>query len=246
MSQEMGHTCCAVTGNGTQAEEGAPIKDVRKMLAAYKNLTWSVINLVNAPRGRTYDQQRDRLLLKAEQRQQFVAVAEHIVANHLALGALGELSLRLSDSQLAITARNSQLGRLAEADIMTCPTRLDKPDEAAALHLHWHRQLYLETPARAVLLGHPPYAMTLANAGRLPVRQLMPEMWAQIGDVTLLSPEEVTTELAAAARRYQAMVIPQVGALLWGCSLDDVTNRAEALEYVSRLTTIAHQTGLTG
>ena len=54
------------------------------MLTAYKNLTWSVVNLVNAPRGRTYDQQRDRLLLKVEQRKQFVAVAQQIVASRLA------------------------------------------------------------------------------------------------------------------------------------------------------------------
>ena len=205
-----------------------------------------MINLVNAPRGRSYNQQRDRLLLKAEQRQQFVAVAQQIVAKGLALGSLGELSLRISDKQLAITVQNSQLGRLAETDIITCSTQLDNPAEAAAPHLHWHRLLYLETPARAVLLGHPPYTITLANAGQLPDRRLMPEMWAQVGDVTLLSPEEVAAELAAAAQRYPAILIPQVGALLWGNSLDDVTNRAEALEYVSRLTTIDQQTRRTG
>ena len=37
------------------------------MFTAYKKLTLTLVDLVNAPRGVTYDQYRDRLLLKVEQ-----------------------------------------------------------------------------------------------------------------------------------------------------------------------------------
>lgn len=208
------------------------------MFAAYKNLVWSVVNLVNSPRGRTYHQQRDRLLLKGQQRQQFVAAAGQIVANRLALGSLGELSLRLAENTLAITAPNSHLAHLAETDIVTCPLAPDKPDTTAAAHLAWHRLIYRETPAQAVLLGHPPYAITLANAGQLPEARLMPAMWATIGGVALLPGPELSP---AALAGQHAALIPHVGALIWGSSLEDVLTRAEALEYVSQLTAIARQ-----
>ncbi len=212
------------------------------MFAAYKNLVWSVVNLVNSPRGRTYHQQRDRLLLKGQEHRQFVAAAGQIVANRLALGSLGELSLRLAENTLAITAPNSHLAHLAETDIVTCPLAPDKPDNTAAAHLAWHRLIYRETSAQAILLGHPQVTITLANAGQLPDAQLMPAMWAKIGGVVLLAESEL---LPATLAGQHVALIPQVGALIWGSSLEDVLIRAEALEYVSQLTAIARQLRLT-
>jgi ribulose-5-phosphate 4-epimerase/fuculose-1-phosphate aldolase len=70
----------------------------------------------------------------------------------------------------------------------------------------------------------------------------MPEMWTQIGEVTLLAAEDIETGLAAAAQRHQVVLIPQVGVLVWDNSLETVADRAEALEYISQLTLIAQQT----
>lgn len=214
------------------------------MLAAYKNLVWSVINLVNAPRGRTYQQQRDRLLLKGQQRQQFIDAAQQITVNRLALGSLAELSLRLSYNTLAITAHYSHLARLTDADIVTCPLDTDVPAESAAPHLSWHRQIYRHTPAEAVLLAHPPHALALANAGYLPEPELMPAMWAITGDVSLLPATEATSAKLPTVHGAHGLLIPYVGILIWGDSLEDVITRVEALEYVSHLTIIARQNNL--
>jgi len=214
------------------------------MLAAYKNLVWNVVNLVNAPRGRTYHQQRDRLWLKGEQRRQFVATAGQIVADGLALAALGELSLRLSATQLAVTAPHCQLGQLTEADLVTCSIQSDKPLATAAPHLPWHRLIYGQTPAQAVLLGHPPYAITLANAGQVPDSALLPEMGAIIGGVTRLPPAEISpAALAETAPRHHVILLPHVGALIWGDSLADVLVRAQTVEYLSRLTVLTGRMG---
>ncbi len=216
------------------------------MLAAYKNLVWSVVNLVNVPRGRTFHQQRDRLLLKDPQRRQFIAMAQKIVTNRLALASLGELSLRLSAHQLAITAQHSQLAQLTEADLVICSMESNSPPETAAPHLLWHRLIYRQTTAQAVLLGHPPYAITLANAGQLPASELMPEMWNIVGEVTLLPQGELSVEtLIDAVQHHHVVLIPHTGALIRGSSLEDVWARVEALEYVSQLTTIARQFTLT-
>lgn len=216
------------------------------MLATYKNLVWSVVNLVNAPRGRTYQQQRDRLLLKGKQHQQFVATMQLIVARRLALGSLAELSIRLSDSSLAITAERRHLAELSETDIITCPIDADAPDESAAPHLRWHRQLYRDTPAEAVLLAHPPHALALANAGLLPNSQATPAMWNIIGGVALLSTaEDSPARLPVALLEQHSILVPHIGVLIWGDSLNNVIVRAEALEFVSQLTLIARQGNLT-
>ena len=212
------------------------------MLAVYKNLVWSVVNLVNAPRGRTYHQQRDRLLLKGQQRQQFIDTAKQIIVNRLALGSLAELSLRLSPNTLAITAHHSHLANLTDADIITCPLDTDTPTEATAPHLVWHRQIYRHTSAEAVLLAHPPHTLALANAGLLPNPQVMPAMGDIIGGATLLPTVAGSpVKLPAAQLKQHAILAPHVGALIWGDSLEDVIRRVEALEYVSQLTIITRQ-----
>jgi|GEM_PF-1026117 len=215
------------------------------MLAVYKNLVWSVINLVNAPRGRTYQQQRDRLLLKGQQRQQFIDAAQQITANRLALGSLAELSLRLSYNTLAITAHYSHLARLTDADIITCPLDTDAPAESAAPHLSWHRQIYHHTPAEVVLLAHPPHTLALVNAGVLPNPQTMPAIADIIGGTTLLPTTAGSpVKLPVALLEQHVILAPHVGVLIWGNSLEDVITRAEALEYVSQLTLIACQSNL--
>jgi ribulose-5-phosphate 4-epimerase/fuculose-1-phosphate aldolase len=40
------------------------------------------------------------------------------------------------------------------------------------------------------------------------------------------------------------MLVPQLGALIWGHSMADLLARAEALEFVSQLTATSYQTGL--
>ncbi|MEW5959342.1 MAG: class II aldolase/adducin family protein [Chloroflexota bacterium] len=215
------------------------------MLKAYKNLTLAIVNLVNAPRGQTYSQYRDKLLLKPEPRQQLIEIAQRVITSQLAQSTHGELSLRLPSDSLAITARDSALDRLAETDIITCSMVIGKSVGLAPRHLDWHRLIYNQTAAQSVLFCQPCYALTLANAGLLPQPRLAVEIFESIANVTLLPMDDLfDTNLAKTVTQHHTVLIPQFGALVWGHSLVDVLGRAGALEYVSQLTSIAYQTGL--
>jgi L-fuculose-phosphate aldolase len=215
------------------------------MLAAYKKLTLAIVDLVNAPRGSAYNQYRNKILLKPAQQKQFIDTAKMVVDRHLTLGTLGELSLRLSPHLLVINAQASHLAYLNETDLVTCSTLPGKPGEAAAPHLNWHRLIYRETPAESVLFCHPPYALTLANAARLPFQEIAPEIGAVIGGVNLIKPSHLTeAHLAQAVQQNHVILVPQLGALVWGNSMVNALVRADALEFVSQLTAIAYQTGL--
>lgn len=215
------------------------------ILTAYKNITLAIVNLVNEPRGYTYNQYRNKILLKPAQQQQFIDTAKMVADRHLALGTLGELSWRLSPHQLVINAQGSHLAYLTETDLVTCSTLPGKPGEAAAPHLNWHRLIYRETPAESVLFCHPPYTLTLANAAKLPLQEIAPEIGAVIGGVNLIKSSDLTeANLAEAVQQNHVILAPQLGALVWGDSMVNVLVRADALEFVCHLTTIAYQTGL--
>jgi ribulose-5-phosphate 4-epimerase/fuculose-1-phosphate aldolase len=215
------------------------------ILTAYKNITLAIVNLVNTPRGSTYNQYRNKILLKPAQQQQFIETAKMVADHHLALGALGELSLRVSPQQLVINAQGSHLAYLTETDLVTCSTLPGKPAEAAAPHLNWHRLIYRETPAESVLFCHPPYSLTLANTAKLPLQETAPEIEAVIGGVNLIKPSYLTeAHLAEVVQQNHVILVPQLGALIWGNSMVNVLVRADALEFVSQLTAIAYQTGL--
>ena len=215
------------------------------ILTAYKNITLAIVNLVNAPRGYTYNQYRNKILLKPAQQQQFIDTAKMVADHHLALGTLGELSLRLSPHQLVINAQSSHLAYLTETDLVICSTLPGKPGELAAPHLNWHRLIYRETPAESVLFCHPPYTLTLANAAKLPLQEIAPEIGAVIGGANLIKPSYLTeANLAEAVQQNHVVLAPQLGALVWGDSMVNALTRADALEFVCHLTTIAYQTGL--
>ena len=107
------------------------------MLAAYKNITLAIVNLVNTPRNKRYDEYRNKLYLKPGQREQLFDAAKMIVTHRLAPGTFGELSSRLLPHQLVITARGSHLAHLAETDLVICSTLVNNPSsDSGALHLN--------------------------------------------------------------------------------------------------------------
>ncbi len=214
------------------------------IFSTYKRITWAIVNLVNGSRGQTQDSYRTKILLKPSQRDQLIQAGELAVTQKLVLSTLGEISLRLNINQLAITTHRSHLGRLEEADFVICSTAGGQPAPLAPPHLTWHQLLYRETKADSVFFGYPPHALTLANTGRLPRPDVAKEIFAEIGGVARLRPDGLSNDrLADVARQHQAIVLPQLGALVWGRSPLDAVTRAEALDYISHLTLLAHQIG---
>jgi ribulose-5-phosphate 4-epimerase/fuculose-1-phosphate aldolase len=156
------------------------------------------------------------------------------------------MSIRITSGQLAINTEASDLGRLQDKDLLVCSMSLYPQLEAAPPHLDWHKIIYKNFSANAVIFGHPPYTMTLANAKLYPLRTVALEIYDKIGGIILLKPEEMTaTHLAKVIDdTHQVILIPGSGILGWGTSLREMVSRIEALEYVCQLTALAYQTGL--
>lgn len=207
------------------------------MLKAYQKLTHTIVDLVNAPRGQSYQQISHKYWLKPVQKQQLIEAGRLAVEQKLALSTGGEISLRLASQHFAITARQSCLSRLENDDsFITCPVTTH-PVEQAPLHLDWHRLIYRETEANGIAFCQPPYTLTLARAHQLPQPDLLPEHYQALGGIIVLSPADLAAEqLIEAARQHHALIFSGVGTLVWGNSPLEAVTRTETLEYLSFLT----------
>ncbi|NOK57719.1 MAG: hypothetical protein GFH27_549303n18 [Chloroflexi bacterium AL-W] len=215
------------------------------MFERYKNITLQLVQFVNAPRQQNYAQYRNKHLLKEPQEQELITTGRLLVERGLVHATTGELSLRLETSQLVVNTLGSDLAQLTDQHFVIGALDNDKVLDDATRHLDWHRIIYAKAPAQAVVLCQPPCALTLANAQRLPEQPVAPEIFQSIGEVRMIHADEILAENSTAMfDMHQALLIPGIGALVWGTSLSDVARRAEALEYVARLTTLMYQTGL--
>lgn len=208
------------------------------MFTAYKNLTLAIVRFVNAPRQQNYEHYRHKYLLKPTQKAELLEAGRLVVERRLAQAGTGEISLRLSSDQLASNARHRDLARLDDEQLLI--TSLEQTGPAAPRHLAWHQAVYAGTAAQGVVLGQPPYTLVLAHSGLSPLEVIAPEIAEAIGGITLLSGSEATTEaLPDLASHHHALIVPQVGALVWGSSLPDAVARLEALEYLCQLTALS-------
>jgi ribulose-5-phosphate 4-epimerase/fuculose-1-phosphate aldolase len=218
---------------------------IQKILTAYKKLTLNLVHLVNAPREQNHNQYLAKLLLKQPQKQAFLEAGQLAVERKLVHPSTGEMSIRITSGQLVVNTESSDLGRLLDQDFLVCSVSLQTQLEAAPPHLDWHKVIYHNSSASAVILGHPPYTMTLANAKVYPLRTVALEIYDKIGGVILLRPEDMSAEhLAKVIDTHHAILIPGIGTLVWDASLREAVSRVEALEYVCQLTALAYQTGL--
>ena len=215
------------------------------MFTAYRNLTLALLRLVNAPRGQNSNQYRSNILLKASQKADLITAGRLAVERKLAHASTGEISLRLQTSQLAINTRASDLYRLTDADFVACAVTSPEPVETAPDHLLWHQLIYQAAPAQSVLFCQPFYTALLANAATLPRETIAPEIFKAVGGVLLVQHTDVKDDFSAkTVNDHHAFMIPGIGAIVWGTSPFDAIHRAEALEYVGRLTVMTRQIGI--
>lgn len=217
------------------------------MFNTYRRLTWAVVRLVNAPRSHSPVQRAQQLLLKPAQRQKLIEAGRLIYERGLSASTTGALSLRLDNGRLAITTAQADLANLSEASMTVCPVVSARPAGANVAHLAWHRAIYQDQPAaQGIVWCQPVYTMVLLGAGLIPQPEWAPEVAGRAGGMALLpaSTAALPADLAGAAGTHHALLLPGSGALVWGDSLAEAVHRAEALEYLARLTVTARQADL--
>ncbi|HEC23560.1 MAG TPA: class II aldolase/adducin family protein [Chloroflexi bacterium] len=215
------------------------------MLDTYRRVTLAIVRMVNSLRGGTYAQAGE-LLLTPRDYEQVSEAGRLAFERELVYPTIGELSLRLRGERMVITRAGADFASLEKESLLVCSLQPGKPVGSAPRRLEWHRAVYAATSAGGVLICQPPHTI-LATLADLPLRsEWAPEIFEAIGGVVSSGelPLAETAPVAEAASEGHAVLLPGVGALVWGDSPLDAVYRAGALEYIARLAFLAHQGGL--
>ncbi|MFA4908072.1 MAG: class II aldolase/adducin family protein [Candidatus Omnitrophota bacterium] len=154
----------------------------------------------------------------------------------MAVAASGNLSVRLDDKRIIITASGSRLGRLSAED-MVCVglvSGLAEEDRTPSSELPMHRMIYKEFPEiNAVLHCHPPFANGYFSV-RDSFKPLTFEASFYLGDVPVVPQDTPTVtrpqEITAALRQGNLIVLKNHGIVSAAGDMAKALDLAQTLE----------------
>jgi L-fuculose-phosphate aldolase len=176
-------------------------------------------------------------------RAELVRYSTRLVADGLAIGSAGNISVRAGDA-VAITPSGLDYQLLTPADIClvgpgVAATAGRRPSSETPMHL----AVYAATGAAAVVHTHSPEVVALSAAcTELPAVHYA--ITALGGPVPVAPYQRFgSAELAAAATQAAggrtAVILQNHGAVTWGCGLDEAYQRAGLLEWLARVYRLA-------
>ncbi len=194
------------------------------------------------------------------------AACRRLHARGLLAGAEGNLSLRLRNGELLVTASGVDKGTVTAHDVLHLhadgtmrhhdtphePPRDTQPVVAGrrpSSELAMHLACYAaRADVRAVVHAHPPVATGFATAGRALPDNVLPEVPVVVGPValvpygrpgTLALPQAMAPYLAG----HDAFLLANHGVTAVGKSLEDALLRLESVEQAARIVLVAELLG---
>jgi L-fuculose-phosphate aldolase len=162
----------------------------------------------------------------------------------------GNISVRLADGSILITASGVSKGKLAPADMARIS--MDgkfisgrKPSSEYLLHL----RVYAKRPdVLAVVHAHPPVATGLASAGIALDKPLTSEIVIGLGKVPLApyatpGTGEVSDSITGLLENHNAIMLANHGVVTYGSSLEAAFQRMETVEQAAKITLVAEHLG---
>src|SRR5690606_22645124 len=170
----------------------------------------------------------------------------------LIAGADGNVSFRLSPSEILITPSGKHKGFISEGDIatITLENRIVSGNPSGERDMHL--EIYRRVPqAACVVHAHPPTAIAWSVAHpdltELPSRALSETILA-VGRVPIARyARPTTTEMGASIREFlphnRVMILARHGAVAWGETAEEAYNGMERIEAIARILKLSQELG---
>jgi L-fuculose-phosphate aldolase len=185
-------------------------------------------------------------------REYIVEICRRLNGKNLLSAADGNVSLRLSDSEILITPAGLNKAHITAADIavITLDNRIvsGNPSSERLMHL----EVFSRCPeARAVVHAHPPTAIAWSIAfpahTELPATA-MSELILAVGGVPIVPYARPGTKAMGEVLHpflpsSRVMILARHGALSWGEDLNEAYNGMERLEHTCLILKTAHELG---
>ena len=174
-------------------------------------------------------------------RQELVKYCKMLYDRQLTVSAGGNMSVRISDSEILITPAGRNKGLLEPEDLVLIDSKGKVLSEGKPSIEHkFHLALYnMNYDTNAVLHCHPLHCVTLAVKGEPIKSNITPEGVLLLGQVPMIGyytpGSKKLVEAVAENGSYKAMLMERHGALTQGKSLEEAYNRMEELEFQAKL-----------
>jgi L-fuculose-phosphate aldolase len=174
---------------------------------------------------------------------ELIAAAHRVAAQRLSWGTSGNISARADSDSFVISATGVRLGELSDDRVAVCAITDDRWEGAhrPSVETGMHRAVYaVRSDVGAVLHCSPPHATLLACSAAAIDPNVTTDSVYYVGAVGRVGFElpgtpELAAAVAAAIQHVDALLLESHGCLVVGASLEEVVNRAEALEEVCHM-----------
>jgi len=184
-------------------------------------------------------------------KQEMVRICHLMHRKNLVAATDGNISARLSDDRLLITASGRNKGFIQAGEILTIDRTgkviqgKGQPTSEIQMHLTAYR---LRPDIAAVVHAHPPLATACSIAGVSLDVGVLPEVIITLGAIPTAAyatpgTMAVSQSIEELIRSYDAMVLAHHGGLTVGRSLMEAYNRMEKLEHAALIMVTARQLG---
>jgi L-fuculose-phosphate aldolase len=196
-----------------------------------------------------------RRVAEHELRQEMVRIGRLMWERGYVAATDGNLSARLGNERLLVTATGHSKGTLSLDDLIILDLegepvpsyrgRGQHPSSEILMHLEVYRQ---RPDVAAIVHAHPPVATAFSIAGVSLARCVLPEVVISLGSIpTAEYATPGTTEMPLSIREaikdHDALILAHHGSLTVGETLWEAYLRLEKVEHTAQITLVAHQLG---
>ena len=183
--------------------------------------------------------------------QQLIDAGKYLLANQLAWGTSGNISARLDDERMLITASGTQMGDLKPDDIALCnfETGLWEGNRKPSKEVPMHTGIYqVRKDANVILHSSPFYTTLIASSEEPIVSELFVETMYYLEDVAYVDyfhpgSVELSEAVKEQAENGHVIILKNHGVILFDDSFSDAIMRLDTLEMACRMIVTAKSAG---
>jgi L-fuculose-phosphate aldolase len=183
---------------------------------------------------------------------QLIDAGKYLLANQLAWGTSGNISARLDDERMLITASGTKMGDLKPDDFALCnfETGLWEGNRKPSKEVPMHTGIYqIRNDANVILHSAPFYTTLIASSEEPIVSVLFVETMYYLEDVAYVDYfHPGTVELGEAVKEQaengHVIILKNHGVILFDDSFSDAIMRLETLEMACRMIVTAKSAGI--
>jgi len=189
---------------------------------------------------------------QAEISKQLIDTGKYLLANQLAWGTSGNISARLDDTHMLITASGTEMGDLKPDDFALCNFETEswegkrKPSKEVPMHTGIYK---VRNDANVILHSSPFYTTLIASSEEPIVSELFVETMYYLEDIAYVDyyhpgTKELGEAVKEKAEEGHVLILKNHGVILFDDSFSDAIMRLETLEMACRMIVTAKSAGI--